>query len=128
MSNKILCYQTLSSITDKDTMTSTATSSMNEFKGIQPKEFFRQHVERGFRTDGRESLTTLREVSVSQGTIATADASAVVKQGSTIVVCGIKLELAPTTPGEPNQGKDSQSFYAYDSFLQFAHFLSQDSL
>ena len=50
-------------------------------KCIQPEEHFRQHVENGVRPDGREDLSALRPVSISAGTIGTADGSAVVKQG-----------------------------------------------
>ena len=91
------------------------------------------------RPDGREDLCALRPVSISAGTIGTADGSAVVKQGNsafdfyriftlvfiflatdasklssrenleclqgdTVVVCGIKLELAPPKPEEPAKG------------------------
>ena len=49
-------------------------------KCIQPEEHFRQHVENGVRPDGREDLCALRPVSISAGTIGTADGSAVVKQ------------------------------------------------
>ena len=51
-------------------------------KCIQPEEHFRQHVENGVRPDGREDLCALRPVSISAGTIGTADGSAVVKQGN----------------------------------------------
>ena len=53
-------------------------------KCIQPEEHFRQHVENGVRPDGREDLCALRPVSISAGTIGTADGSAVVKQGQTV--------------------------------------------
>ncbi len=79
-------------------------SAAKEFKGIQPEEYFRQHVEQNVRPDGRDSLTGLRPVSISTGTIGTADGSAVVKQGNTLVVCGVKLELAPPKPEKPDQG------------------------
>jgi len=79
-------------------------AAAREFKCIQPEEHFRQHVENGVRPDGREDLCALRPVSISAGTISTADGSAVVKQGDTVVVCGIKLELAPPKPEDPAKG------------------------
>ena len=49
-------------------------------------------------------LTSLRPVSISTGSINTADGSAVVKQGETIVVCGIKLEIAEPKAETPKSG------------------------
>ena len=51
------------------------------FKKLQPEEYFRQHYEQGIRPDGRTGLTSLRPVSISVGSISSADGSAVVKQG-----------------------------------------------
>ena len=73
-------------------------------KKLQPEEYLRQHYEQGFRPDGRSVLTSLRPVSISTGSINTADGSAVVKQGETIVVCGIKLEIAEPKAETPKSG------------------------
>ncbi|TRY63837.1 hypothetical protein TCAL_04901 [Tigriopus californicus] len=81
-----------------------AQSSVSEFKGIQPLEYFQQHIENGIRVDGRRSLHDFRPVTISQGTISSADGSAVIKQGNSVFVCGIKLELAPPNPNEQNKG------------------------
>ena len=43
-------------------------------------------------------------MSISVGSISTADGSAIVKQGETIVVCGIKAELAKPKTETPNHG------------------------
>eukprot|EP00095_Tigriopus_kingsejongensis_P000647 maker-scaffold552_size138156-snap-gene-0.29 protein:Tk00647 transcript:maker-scaffold552_size138156-snap-gene-0.29-mRNA-1 annotation:"exosome complex component rrp43" len=85
-------------------MTELHKATVKEFKGIQPLEYFRHHIENGSRPDGRSNLTELRPVSISQGTIGSADGSAIVKQGQTIVVCGLKLELAPPHANDPDQG------------------------
>ena len=73
-------------------------------KRLQPEDYFRQHYEQGVRPDGRTGLTSLRPVSISTGSISSADGSAVVKQGDTIVVCGIKLEISEPKPEKPKSG------------------------
>lgn len=74
------------------------------FKKLQPEEYFRQHYEQGQRPDGRKGLATLRPVSISVGSISSADGSAIVKQGDTLVVCGIKLEIAEPKAEAPKNG------------------------
>jgi exosome complex component RRP43 len=81
-------------------------SSDQAFKRIQPEEFFQQHFESGVRPDGRESLTGLRPVSISVGSLTTADGSSIVRQGQTTVACGVKLELAEPRTETPNEGDD----------------------
>lgn len=78
--------------------------SVSSFKKLEPEEYLRQHYQQGLRPDGRKGLTSLRPVSISVGSISVADGSAVVKQGDTIVVCGIKLEIAKPRAGNPKQG------------------------
>merc|ERR1719432_62234 len=43
-------------------------------------------------------------MAVSAGNISTADGSAIVRQGGTTVVCGVRAELAPPRPEEPDRG------------------------
>lgn len=79
------------------------TSAEGAFKRIQPEEFFQQHFE-GVRPDGRGTLIGLRPVSISVGSVQTADGSSIVKQGQTIVACGVKLELAEPKTEKPDEG------------------------
>lgn len=65
---------------------------------------FFQHFDQGVRPDGRSSLLAIRPVSISVGSIGTADGSSVVRQGQTVVTCGVKLELAEPKAETPNQG------------------------
>jgi len=74
-----------------------------EFRTLQPEEFYRQHIEAGVRPDGRQ-LGERRAIAVSAGNISTADGSAIVRQGGTTVVCGVRAELAPPRPEEPDRG------------------------
>ena len=95
-----------------------------EFRTLQPEEFYRQHIEAGVRPDGRQ-LGERRSMAVSAGNISTvasssyqiistllginatqiqADGSAIVRQGGTTVVCGVRAELAPPKPEEPDRG------------------------
>ncbi len=85
-------------------MASSAASSSQEFKRLEPLEFFRQHVNRGVRPDGRTNLSALRPVSLSVGSVTAADGSALLKQGKTLVSCGITLELAKPKAEEPDKG------------------------
>ncbi len=48
----------------------------------------------------------IRPVSISVGSIGTADGSSVVRQGQTVVTCGVKLELAEPKAETPDQGKN----------------------
>ena len=58
----------------------------------------------GIRPDGRSSLTSFRPVSISPDSISTAEGSAIVKQGETIISCGIKAEIAKPRTETPNEG------------------------
>ena len=53
------------------------------FKKLQPEDFYKAHIDQGVRPDGRGSLTASRPVSISVGSIGTADGSAIVKQVTT---------------------------------------------
>ena len=78
--------------------------SASSFKKLEPEEYLRQHYQQGLRPDGRKGLNSLKPVSISVGSISVADGSAVVKQGDTIVVCGIKLEISEPKPEKPKSG------------------------
>ena len=64
------------------------------------------------RPDGRH-LTKCRTTLINTNCITTADASSVVKIGSTTVTCGIKLEIA--APRSPNVDEGFVGLY----FLMF---------
>ena len=78
--------------------------SVATFKKLQPEEYLKQHYDQGLRPDGRKGLNTLRPVSISTESISSADGSAVVKQGDTIVICGIKVEIAKPKDETPKKG------------------------
>ena len=73
----------------------------------------------GIRPDGRSSLTSFRPVSISPNSITTAEGSAIVKQGETIISCGIKAEIAKPRTETPNEGMCNiiksglRNFYSY---------------
>ena len=62
-------------------------------KKLQPEEYLRQHYEQKIRPDGRPVLTSLRPVSISTGSINTADGSAVVMQGETMQLLSAESNL-----------------------------------
>jgi len=74
-----------------------------EFQVLLPEEYLIKHIETGSRPDGRK-LEDRRPFSISAGNIKTADGSAIVKQGNTSVVCGIKAEITKPTAEQPDKG------------------------
>jgi len=75
----------------------------NDLRTAQPKEFFHQFLKENIRPDGRQ-LLEFRKTLLNLGSISTAEGSALVRLGNTMVVCGIKAELCQPTPAEPNKG------------------------
>lgn len=70
---------------------------------IHPVKYYKDYLEHNIRPDGRE-IGDLRPLAINFDSIKTADGSAIVKIGNTTVVCGIKAELAPPKPVEPETG------------------------
>nr|ACO11735.1 Exosome complex exonuclease RRP43 [Caligus rogercresseyi] len=80
-------------------------SAAEVFRRVQPKEYFSQHIEKGLRLDGREGgLESIRPISISSGSIASADGSAIVRKGHTTVICGITLQIASLDEETPTKG------------------------
>ncbi|KAM6985194.1 exosome complex component RRP43 [Aplochiton taeniatus] len=73
------------------------------FKTAEPLEYHRSFLKENCRPDGRE-LGEFRTTTLNIGSISTADGSALVKVGSTTVLCGIKAELASPSVEAPNKG------------------------
>ncbi|XP_055534071.1 exosome complex component RRP43-like [Wyeomyia smithii] len=76
---------------------------LKTYKKIHPVKYYKDHLENNIRPDGRE-IGDLRPLAINFNSIKTADGSAIVKIGNTTVVCGIKAELAPPKPVEPESG------------------------
>lgn len=76
---------------------------MNIEVKLNPKDYYLKFSSLGIRPDGR-SFTETRKSQVHAGSIASAIGSATVKIGKTIIVCGIKAEIASPNPYSPNQG------------------------
>lgn len=74
-----------------------------DFKTAQPIEYYKQFIKENIRPDGRR-LGEFRKVFLNIGSINTADGSALVRLGETMVVCGIKAELADPSVEEEEQG------------------------
>ncbi|PNF17952.1 Exosome complex component RRP43 [Cryptotermes secundus] len=73
------------------------------YKSIHPVKYYRDFLAKGVRPDGRD-MQKFRPVSINVDSIKTAEGSAIVKIGNTVVVCGIKAELAAPKAEEPNFG------------------------
>merc|ERR1711963_655747 len=80
----------------------------DEIRTTQPKEFYRKYLEEGVRPDNRELgefRSTVLDIGGKNGScISTAEGSALVRLGNTIVICGIKGELAMPKADTPNEG------------------------
>ena len=62
------------------------------FKKLYPEQFYKQHIDGGYRPDGR-TFGRARPTTIGLDATATADSSALVKIGNTTVLAGIKLEV-----------------------------------
>jgi exosome complex RNA-binding protein Rrp42 (RNase PH superfamily) len=58
-------------------------------RAINPVKYLRNYLEKSIRSDGRE-LLEFRPTIINVDSISKADGSALVKIGSTTVICGIK--------------------------------------
>ncbi|XP_062577149.1 exosome complex component RRP43-like [Saccostrea cucullata] len=74
-----------------------------DFRTARPKDYFRKFLEQEVRPDGRE-LGEARTTVINIGCLTTANGSALVKVGNTMVMCGIKAELAKPRTEEPSKG------------------------
>ncbi|CAB3373448.1 Hypothetical predicted protein [Cloeon dipterum] len=72
-------------------------------KTIHPMKYMRDFLARNIRPDGRK-LSEVRPTAINVGSISTADGSALVKIGNTVVICGIKAELTVPNAENPNEG------------------------
>lgn len=73
------------------------------FRRLYPDQHYDQFLENGVRPDGRV-LGLSREVTVGLDAVSSADSSALVKLGSTIVMAGVKLEVMKPSDEEPEAG------------------------
>uniref|UniRef100_A0A3B3DJ70 Ribosomal RNA-processing protein 43 n=1 Tax=Oryzias melastigma TaxID=30732 RepID=A0A3B3DJ70_ORYME len=73
------------------------------FKIAEPLEYHMSFLKENCRPDGRE-LSEFRTTTLNIGSISTADGSALVKLGSTTIICGIKAELTNPTVEAPGKG------------------------
>eukprot|EP00750_Incisomonas_marina_P026753 INCI5942.3.p2 GENE.INCI5942.3~~INCI5942.3.p2 ORF type:complete len:293 (+),score=58.12 INCI5942.3:740-1618(+) len=71
---------------------------------LHPKAFHRKFIEKGVRPDRRQ-LLEYRDIKISTGSVATADASALVRLGDSAVLCGIKLEVKAPEHNTPEAGE-----------------------
>ncbi|KAI9322834.1 exosome complex exonuclease RRP43-like protein [Dichotomocladium elegans] len=78
-------------------------ASYEVFSRIQPHEYLRRFLDQNIRPDGR-TPTRFRKTLITTNTIATADASAMVRLGGTTIVCGIKAEVCEPHVERPDEG------------------------
>ena len=73
------------------------------FLSCQPDEYYQRFIDHDIRPDGRK-LNEYRNINIGIGSIATADGSAVLKIGKTMVVCGVRAELTEPPTLRPDEG------------------------
>lgn len=66
--------------------------SISYIRIIHPKKYYRNYLAHSIRPDGRE-FDAFRPIRINIKSVGTADGSAIVKLGSTTVVCGIKAVI-----------------------------------
>ncbi|CAK8697284.1 unnamed protein product [Clavelina lepadiformis] len=74
-----------------------------ELLNLQPVESYKTFLKENIRPDGRELMET-RQTVLNVGSISTADGSALVKLGETMVICGVKAELTIPSAEDPGKG------------------------
>mmetsp|Transcript_21566 Transcript_21566/g.35707 ORF Transcript_21566/g.35707 Transcript_21566/m.35707 type:complete len:275 (+) Transcript_21566:96-920(+) len=74
------------------------------FRVLHPAEFYKRFLTQNIRPDGR-ALLRARKLTLSVGTITSADGSASVQIGNTSVVVGVKGEVGSTLEASPNAGR-----------------------
>ena len=62
------------------------------FKKLYPEQYYERFLANGIRPDGR-TFGRARPTTIGLEAVSTTDASALVKNGSTTVLAGIKLEV-----------------------------------
>ena len=77
--------------------------SSQTFQSLFPDEFVSHYLNTGKRPDNR-SLNEFRPFQLNKDSISTAQGSATVKVGNTIVVCGIKAEISSPDVMAPDCG------------------------
>ncbi|KAI1795008.1 ribosomal protein S5 domain 2-like protein [Ganoderma leucocontextum] len=73
------------------------------FQRLHPKTYLERFLAENVRPDGRE-FDEWRDISVNVGSISTADGSALVRLGSTTIICGVKAEIAEPELDKPKEG------------------------
>ncbi|CAG9462291.1 unnamed protein product [Pedinophyceae sp. YPF-701] len=74
------------------------------YRALYARQYFDRLLEAGARPDGR-ALGETRALSVTHGTVTTADSSALVSLGDTTVLACVKLEVAVPSDAAPDCGR-----------------------
>ena len=74
------------------------------FQRLYPEQYYAKFIEQSVRPDGRP-LGRPRPASVGFGVVSTANASALVKLGSSTALAGVKCEIGGAVPEAPDQGR-----------------------
>nr|XP_039258165.1 exosome complex component RRP43-like [Styela clava] len=75
----------------------------SNFEASLPLEHYKEVLKNDVRPDGRD-LGKFRKMTINVESISTADGSALVQMGNTMVVCGVKGELTKPPASKPDCG------------------------
>ncbi|KAG8758353.1 hypothetical protein FRC14_000195 [Serendipita sp. 396] len=78
-------------------------SEISIYQRLHSRAYLEKFLEQKLRPDGR-GLDEFRPLQVTQGSISTADGSALVRLGEMTVVCGVKAEISEPDLDLPNSG------------------------
>lgn len=73
------------------------------FQRLHPRIYLERFLAENVRPDARDPAA-FRDIGVNVGSISTAQGSALVRLGSTTIVCGVKAEIAEPDLERPNEG------------------------
>ena len=74
-----------------DASTGTALDA-DAFQRLYPADYYKEFLDQGIRPDGRR-FQEARETTIGVGVVSTADASALIRIGSSAAMAGVKLEV-----------------------------------
>ncbi|KAL5467327.1 hypothetical protein EMCRGX_G031540 [Ephydatia muelleri] len=74
-----------------------------DYKILQPAQFLNKFLDEGIRPDER-TLEASRSLAINAGALTTANGSALIRLGDTVVICGVKAELANPHLDRPDEG------------------------
>jgi len=84
------------------------------FARLHPTSYISRFLSSSIRPDGR-ALDEFRSSTLALSTIETSEGSCIVRQGSTVIVAGVKAEILDLSEEEVEQDEQDESIYGENS-------------